>query len=48
MFDCLKKNKVLRFLNERMQFTAKAFCNRSIIYHSNDIKINDHQIDCLD
>ena len=41
MFDCLKKNNVIGFLNDRMEFGARALCNRSIIYHSNDITIND-------
>lgn len=41
MFDCLKENKVIGFLNDRMEFGARALCNRSIIYHSNDVTIND-------
>jgi len=41
MFDCLKQNKVIGFLNDRMEFGPRALCNRSIIYHANDISIND-------
>ena len=41
MFDCLKQNKVIGFLNDRMEFGPRALCNRSIIYHAKDISIND-------
>ena len=41
MVGCLKNNKVIGYLNDRMEFGTRALCNRSIFYHCNDISIND-------
>lgn len=37
----LKNNDVIGWYNGRMEFGPRALCNRSIIYHCNDVTVND-------
>ena len=48
MFDCLKKNKFIYFLNNIIKFSVKIFLIERIIHHPFDIKINHHQINYFD
>ena len=36
----LKKNKIIGFFSGKMEFGPRALCNRSILYHGNDINVN--------
>jgi hypothetical protein len=48
MFDCLKKNKFIYFLNIIIKFSVKIFLIGRIIHNPFDIKINHLQINYLD
>jgi carbamoyltransferase len=40
VIECLQANKVIAMVKGRMEFGPRALCNRSIIYHANDLSMN--------
>ena len=40
LIDEIKKNKIVGYFSDRMEFGPRALCNRSILYHGKDKSIN--------
>jgi len=40
LIDEMKKNKIVGYFSDRMEFGPRALCNRSILYHGKDKSIN--------